>query len=241
MSSANQFHVRYYSWSMHQTLKEAARDFPLLRKVRSRHSFKFIEFVETLSNPERQSLCSGLVKKFHKIGVNQSRVDLTAAEQALVNAYLTLDVIDMAGKKAQLPHASKHEEQLREILDEQPHITIEACVEVKRILTVNLHDSGRHYLVDPDGAVRLSRPLPRGKFSTTIDFGGRLGRIAYWHTAHFNDVVVQNQISICSWMGISSQTVWDLYTPRDAMDVAASILSLIDFFDHESESLVTGL
>ena len=241
----DQFMMRFYQWARVDANREHSQDFPYLGRIKSSSALRFMEYFGALSEQQKPIAMRAMVKRFHQKGATLSGDAIAPDEQTIIEGYLSWKQVRIPGtSKAAWDPCSKAERQLREL---ERAGSLEFKVnrgKLRGILVESLSpiigerdqswmagDTWRHCLRIGDWLVL-----------TCFDTGGRNRQLAYDHTICVREhVYLLERTSILSWLGISSQTEWDLVTNSELQDVADTLIHLCRHFLLALPDLLVGL
>lgn len=215
------FKVIYYRWSLKDFEREIAKDFPLLRLIKSSNAINTVSYLVSLSDRDRQRLSTALVKKSHPDAVRLAGDELAEDEVHLIDAwieylrYSPIAIRDRGKYWAAQSELSKADKDFLGDIIRQKLIPVSGEVVARQ---------GRRQWVHE---IRVRDWV----LSTSIDLGGRYHQITYNQTIGAKpgftptDCLKQH-ISIFSWLGLGGMTFWNQLV-RDDMDSAADALAVL--------------
>lgn len=206
----------YYFWSLEDARRECSEGFPLVSRVRSRMTLRFLYYSQALGSERTETLMRALVLRFHP----------QAAE--------------VAGHRLDPDSTSLIEEMrlaLRSPCPDEPPDPPSTSGPGRRRLSAAIDErlglvpgGARH----PLGASQwfYERSFGGLRLRTFIDVGGRTHQLTYHQRIDAPGLPeVGGWISLFSWLGIAGQTDWDLLGSEDAASAAESIRDFCGHFE----------
>jgi hypothetical protein len=185
-----EFLVRFYRWSKEFSGEERGRGFPLIGQITSPNAAIFLDFARSLGKSELVSFCNALLKRFHPRAVELTGELPTLEELALLNRYSLAR--NSSALKFQIASPGIARAQFRKLLRTKLATILGSPVDG----------------ADKQETWKYQKPLGDWQLESTIDTGGRKV-LGYEHSIRAREhVFLHSQISVLSWMGISSQTDW---------------------------------
>ena len=238
----NQFTIRYYHWAQADFQREIASGFPLLRQIKDKYLLlRVLPTIESLPVEDQYHLASALVKRFHAKAVKLLNTEMTEKEKLLYQWY-----IDSTKRTGQ------EELELNKQIERFHTKRKRFATLIKQTLTpvlgndvTPLGDYEPYYVWQywtPIG--NYTTPLGQLTLCTLFDVGGD------WHQLCYDHSIVQKgyayltqgaRISIFSWLGIASQTMWNLLTDADTAEAAQTLALLCSHFLQAVPALLDGL
>jgi hypothetical protein len=216
----DEFLIRFYRWAKEFSQDEFSRGFPLLSQIRNPSATRLVRFAESLNTGERKLLCSALLKRFHPRATELANDFLSSHEQEMLRRYsVARNAFPLHAARQSLPK-----------------------VRFRNLLLSKLHS----VLGDPvDGSTSQEweywAVVGCWTVSTRIDIGGRRV-LGYEHAIPISQsVFLHRQISVLSWMGISSQTDWVSVSESELEKTLESIEHLCKLFMDTVPMLLNGL
>ena len=207
------FYLNYYHWAQRDFRWQVENNFSLLRALRGRMVQRFMAYITSLNKEQQLELGSAIVKRFHPTAMSLQGEQLTIKEQGLcdvvtriVTTALPDEPDDVPGKINKKTFSGMIKDSLRPV-----------CGDVSEKL--GPHD-WKYETVCGNWVIH-----------TFVDVGGRYRQLAYHHSIGTVDgKQLTSVISILSWLGIASQTVWDLMTVQDMEEAAQSLAKVCSHF-----------
>jgi hypothetical protein len=207
----DQFLLRYYRWALRESKKEFSQGFPLVRQIKGPSAIRFVHFADHLDGLEKERLSSALVKRFHERAVELTNEFSSPVEQSLLDQFLN-----------------------RGNPDAPPEIDIGGFSHARfraRLLKKLVPVLGDPIETVRNGEISIHKTMIRcWTLSTWIDMGSG-PRLRYSHAISAREPVhLQDNISILSWMGISSQTDWSYLKEGEMEQAGESLVQLCSQF-----------
>lgn len=226
--------MRYYRWALGDFRREIQEDFPFLRRIKGRASLRLLAAMEPLRREEQIRFSVALVKRFHPQALEVTGEYSTIEENELIRGYV--DSILVPTRKEQEIDRQIQEGSLRlEVNKKELADLIKA--ELQPILgsPSEVWGPGEWWYVTPiaNWSVRTSVNVA-GKSGYQLDYHHRVGIVA-------PPRYLVQWTSVLSWLGISSQTIWDLLTKSDASEAARTLALLCSHFIQAVPGLLEGL
>ena len=86
VDTANEFAVRYYSWSLAEGMREVEQDFPLLSTIKDPGARAYLDYLRGLDH-NQADVVSALIKNANRNALPLIGKVLTPKEQALVSNF----------------------------------------------------------------------------------------------------------------------------------------------------------
>ncbi len=216
--------VRFYRWSLQDSAREFSERFKKIRRITSEPVRRFIEFAEGLPLPQQRSLSKALVKRFHPRAIQLTKDFLDATEESLVQTFL--DATEPCGRdKNSAAGLIVGQRDLRKAL--------------KGALVSRLGEP------DPTWANpaewRFLHTVHGWTVFTYVDLGGRIHHLTYSHCIRAGKSSLIEHTSILYWMGVMSQTSWEIMSSSQTEEVADSLVDLCTHFLDATHQLLAGL
>jgi hypothetical protein len=221
---------RFYEWALNDFQREIAEDFPFLRRVAWSLPIKVIAIMRSLPLEARQQLGSTLVRTH--------RVRITAEEVA------TTWTADDERMRAWYHEQMRHP--VREVLEANSLERWATYIRDKRELMRAVRDE--LMVAFPGEAPRKSRTELRFHTSVhgfeleTIVDAGHSWQLCYEHRLrHGPSGVDVKDISLLSWLGITSVTLWYYITEVTIPEAAKTVGGLCRHFIAGADHFLAGL
>ncbi len=221
---------RFYEWALNDSQREVAEDFPFLRRVAWSIPIKVIAIMRSLPLETRQQLASMLVKK--------RRVCINAEEVA--TTWTAEDERMLAWYQEQLRHP------VREILEADSLERSATYISDKRELMRAVREE--LMLVFPGEAPRKSKTELRFHTSVhgfdleTFVFAGHTWQLWYLHRLrHEPSGVDVSDISLLTWLGITTVTYWRYITEPTIPEAAKTVGDLCRHFIAGADHFLAGV
>lgn len=202
-------------------------NFPLVRLVRSRAAYRFLEFVDTLSSAERVVAASAFAMRFFVDTRLSPGSTVKSEEEEILLRFKDFDIrrIDPA---VPAEYESRTEWQFWERAGTTPirlpAPKLASLIQSKLLATAGVKPSS----LGP-GIILYSIEASGRRLRTSIDSSVRLADYAHSIFAQDNEPEVRF-VSVLSWMGISGQTDWSLFTEDEVDAVSEELTAHIVWF-----------
>lgn len=244
-----EFQIRYYLWAISEFKEEIEHSFQSFRSFKTGSAWKLQRFMEKLDRADQLLLASGLLKRFHPDAVRALNETCSPEEESLRNrldafrrtkAGLELEIAERRQAGEKLKFVGKRK--LLNITSQAFQSAFGNSIEIDR---------------DEDHDPRLGFRMKCGPWTiyTNFWFGRKEPIISYFHgiatekiftlkgagdpyESHFP---VGMMISLCSWLGISSQTNWEYLQNEDVSVACDALLKLCSRFFEVAPKLLKGL
>ena len=224
----NQFTVAFYRWALEDFRREIREGFPFLRRIKQRYLlFRQLPAIESLPPDDQQQLASALVKRFHA-GAARSVGETISAEEWRVYDWYMSDIARIRPEEFRLDPqmlSKVNRKQFAALLKE----------ELEPVLGDDVEPFGQNVW-------RYWTPIRDLTILTYVDVGGQYHQLMYSQALTTRGTpYTPTGTSILAWLGISSQTMWNLLTDSDTSETAKSLALLCSHFMHAVPSLLDGL
>lgn len=222
MSEAeNNLASQLLAWAVREAEREAATGCYLLRTIQSSTAHKYVRFIATLSDDERNTAVSALVRRMNEPMLLRRAATLEPHETNYVDRYLAFE----AG------------------ISESSDNALAAAIESRgnrRTLRAELEKRfgvafGAPHAVSPGEWFYESR-VADIRIRTHLDIGGRLP-LTYYHVISMQSSDNVGRLSALQWVGASSATHWDILPPGDFAAAAECAFCLSRHFISQMEGL----
>jgi hypothetical protein len=215
--AVDEFAVRYYLWALEESRIESNNDFCLLSRVDSLPAAKFIELMRERNGLERDQFARALIKRFHPRAI------------ALLNDHITLEEKEAA-------------EEFRAALKPVPGDRFwKAFFGPEREPMAKASDLKRSIKAALKPVLGAGNILSGSSWSYRLNASGFIIETSFmigtkWHLSYDHRIFtaqgkdIEDSISICSWLGLSSQTQWHYISANDVRKVAGLLVELSDRF-----------
>jgi hypothetical protein len=217
----------YYAWALAEAQAQMVSGFPLVSLVRGSAAVRFAAYVEGLTRQQQSTLTVAMVKRFHSEATTRAGHYLTDDERVLLDSKDAAVLRPLPIEKdiegdGFLPgkprmHRSRFATQMRK------HLTPDFGAPVLRRGASHWYES----------------KLESWRIKTEV----RLGSPPFYFQSIESEegVAVLEHVSLLSWLGISSQTTWDLARDGDEAEVARSIAFLTRYLVDSAPEFLRGL
>lgn len=213
-----EFFVRFYEWSLADALREMEAGFPLVSRITGGHGRRFISALEEVSPGAREELLRLVVRRFHSVAMEILGTQLTDEDLLILE--------DLQEKRMSWrfpPTKGVRGRLLRTVLEATPPYRSDS-----KMRPSDLGPSVLGFQVDV-GSWTVSTYVDTSKYPT------------YYHSIRASREFLQSQISVQSWMGIASETEWNLAAPGDEESIALTMREAFKRFLVVVPSLLDGL
>lgn len=214
-SPGDQFVVAFYQWAREDFRREITEGFPFLSRIRQRYLLlRQLPAIKSLSPEDQLFLASALVKRFHFAAARAAGDIVSAEEERLYSWYMSaIRKIRPEEFKVDQP-GNINRRQFATLIKE----------ELKPILGDDVEPFGRNVW-------RYWTPVGDLMMLTYVDIGGQHQQLTYSQALTSRATpYAPLGMSILSWLGISSQTMWDLLTDSDCPEAARVLGRLCSHF-----------
>lgn len=245
----NEFQIRYYIWATSEFKKEIDRSFASLSSFKDGAPWKLCQYMQKLNKDDQLALARGLLKRSHSDAAKLLGESISESEETLLvrdrefnlmQSNLEVEIFkkNLAGEVIQF--ASK--QKLRRTMIAKFKIAFESqCV-------------GSKYLVnEPEPQFQMN--CGGWIINTFFSFGRGEGQIEYCHNilsehsiersgqkgVYRTPFVMASYVSLCSWLGITSQTQWEYVLREDVDKVCDAAVLLCRLFFEAAPVLLRGL
>lgn len=245
-----EFRIRYYLWATSEFEKEINESFPNLRLFKGGSTWKLYQFMRELNKSDQLTLAHGLLKGSHRDAVKTLGETISDEEESLLSRSdefrlrpSGLDVEIAARRRAgeKIKFVSKRkllkamEAKFQDAFGSQ-------CIESKRVL-------------EGDPFVRFQMRCCGWIIQTGFWFGRKESLINYnqliaspTRIKHPDNpdisgaaMLMENCISLCSWLGIAGQTEWEYLMDEDVELTCEAVIKLCGHFFEVLPKLLKGL
>jgi hypothetical protein len=216
------FQSRFYGWALDDMRREIAEEFRLIRMVKGRVAIRTIHYFQNLLLSDQLELFEAMLKRFHKPN------SLTSQENAVL--------------------ARKDEALLRSVpieveLEGEPYGE-ERIPRMNRSRFAALANKELSSVLGPEvtrsGVVATYRTtIEPWILSTVVSYGSP--PYYFQHIELPQRKPLMQHVSVLLWLGISSQTTWDVARLGDEKETASSIATLCAHFLAAAPRLLSGL
>lgn len=232
--------IRLYEWAAKDFKREVQEEFPLLKRINeSQLQRQDLPILKSLS-PDRQSLLTtALLKRFHRRAVQQLGEKLSFEETKILKWY---DEVRWSGFSQELKFD-------HETTNGQNHLKLD-----RKRFGVSLKDALHPILGDDFEKwgryeFRYQQIFEKFIVFTYVDFGGDYHQLTYEHRiGPLEQPLLANdprigimRISVLNWLGLSSQTMWNILTNDDTLEAAQTLALLCSHFLEALKGLFDGL
>jgi hypothetical protein len=240
-----EFSLRYYQWAKNDMYTEIKQGFPHLGRFKWGSSACVVRMMSKMSSAEQLTFGLALVKRFHKEAASIARESPTQAETALCQQYrqeaLNMDSHEIAETYRALERKAKP-------LNRNAF---------EAVLKSKLGPLSLMQFKQKRGGLWFCGLMGHWNIDTLVEVKGRYNSVVYEHNIHsignVHNVVSKSgenlklpltlgrQISLDSWLGISSETEWAYLQESDFEEVALHLATLCSHFFAAIPMLLTGL
>jgi len=228
------FAMRYYRWALGDFHREIQEGFPLLRRIKGRSSLRLLAAMEPLQRDEQMRFSTALVKRFHPQAMTITGEGLTAEEDELLQRYV--DSILVPAKEEREIDRQVQAGTLRLSLNKKEFVTL-----INRELQMVL---GSPSQVQGSRELWYATRIGNWNVQTNINVSGRyLYQLDYHHRIGTTDhsCYLAQWATFLSWLGVSSQTTWDLLTQSDVPEAVETLALLCSHFMQAAPRLLEDL
>jgi hypothetical protein len=221
-TAKEEFRRRFYEWALDDMRREIAEDFRLIRMVKGRIAIRTIHHFQSLLFSDQLELFDAMVKRFHKPDslTSQERVVLARRDESLLRSVPI---------EAELEGETYGERQIPR-MNRSRFATL-----AKRELASVLGPE-----VSRSGVVATYRTaIGPWTLSTVVSYGSP--PYYFQHIQLPERKSLMQHVSVLLWLGISSQTTWDVARLGDEVETASSIATLCTHFLAAAPRLLSGL
>lgn len=237
--------IRYYQWAQDDFQREIREGFTFLQRIKDRYiSFRVLPIMKSLNSLEQQTLASALLKHFHPRAVRLLDEGFTSEEQAMFDWYsevrraipseeLQHRELEVAGKIHYKVDRKVFRQQLKESLEP--------------ILGTNVEYWGR-------SEWNYQTKVGKLNLMTFVDIGGDYHQLTYGHCLDYeHDITDAERLiftnppnrafgytSMLAWLGLSSETTWDMLTDADVEETAQTLALFCSHFLKALENILDG-
>ena len=224
LSATDEFQRRFFRWALREWEREAAADFPMLRKVQHPSAFRSVEFFESLPRERWLEVSRALTKRFHPRATKLLGQGLTENERGLIER------CDLHRR-----NPSTHEQE------------ISGTSTVTKRQVAAIVKSALSFLGAPErlgGATEWRHRFEHQGWviHTYLDVGGSFNSASYSHDiAHGDKPPFLRLVSLLSWLGLSGATKWKIVNEADATYAAQTMAELTRHFLSAVPDLTDGI
>ncbi len=229
-----EFAVRYYRWASGDFRREIQEDFPFLRRIKGRASLRLMAAMKSLQREEQMRFSTALVKRFHPQALAITGEYLTAEENELVQRYVDSILVP-----------TKEEQEIDRRIQAGT-----LCLKLNKKELATLINRELQMILGSPSKVRGSREwwylasIGDWNVHTNVNVAGRhLYQLDYHHRIGTVDhsCYLAQWATFLSWLGVSSQTTWDLLTESDTPEAVETLALLCSHFMQAVLDLLDGL
>ena len=229
-----EFAIRYYYWATSEFEREIDEAFPNLGLFNAGSVREVLQFMRKLDRASRLNLARGLLKRFHPDAVAALGEATSSEEKSLVSRldqFRNVQTVVPSGIK----FASKGKLR-RMIMAKFKHAFGDQCFGLELVG------------LDPELIFKLK--CCGWILETRFEFRGKHRQIHYWHDIVSPTVIepyrapvmiLDRFISFNAWLGIMSQTWWELLTNYDAEPACEAAIKFCGRFFEVAPKLLNGL
>jgi hypothetical protein len=226
------FAARYFRWCQQEIAREAAANFPTVRRMPWSGALLFLDFAAEFPVTEARNFMSEGSKRFNARGAELAGAAISEEESAARQKFLAYlhPEVTIEGRAMSSLRVSPRALAIREA-ERQGQTT---TVFKKKILKEELQRALQPILGEPEdrrGGLQYCLPIGRWYLFTSLDMAGRKQlNFGQWISARrkidFCPTRLQPAISPLSWMGIHPETGFDLIEELELRTVAATVSEL---------------
>jgi hypothetical protein len=226
------FAARYFRWCQQEIAREAAGNFPTVRRMPWSGALLFLDFAAEFSVTEARNFMSEGSKRFNARGAELAGAPISEEESAARQKFLAYlhPEVTIEGRAMSSLRVSPRALAIREA-ERQGQTT---TVFKKKILKEELQRALKPILGEPEdsrGGLQYCLPIGQWYLFTSLDMAGRKQlNFGQWISARrkidFCPTRLQPAISPLSWMGIHPETGFDLIQEQELRTVAATVSEL---------------
>lgn len=219
-SARELFALRYYEWAKGWLRQEAQSDFPVLRSLKETQAAAYLKFLSRFDRENQRWNSECLQDRFHLTALQMLGRNVTTECEESVLEYRQFAL-------GCLQRGDQLEPKVRR-------------TELRRILKTELSKLSQLEVESPGGGeLRLIARIGDTLITSSVGTGSQMYDLTYSHSVAFSkrDVIVEH-LSVLSWCGISSQTMWMDISESRAATVASGVRSLVEAFLDASRDLV---
>jgi hypothetical protein len=216
----DEFNARYHTWALGQARLERERGFPHLRSFPTGTAPRFLSFYDQLSAGEKMAVSEALALRWVPDPDRLVGRALTNVDRVLIDRYRAF---------AKSPASGELERQFGIANGSIPRLRRKLLAkEIRRRLGPLFPEIGENW---GGGLWRFARQFQEFHVHTYIDTGGNFHELSYSHcVVHGSPEPLGDHISLFSYLGISSQTMWNYLSERDLGPVADCVEDLVRNF-----------
>lgn len=225
------FQVSYYRWAIEDFRREIDEGVPFLRALTPGWICRFLALMEQLRRDDQFRLARALIKRFHREALTLTGEYLSAEEARMIENYQ--NVMLMPSPEEQKLFELETSGRARFKVNRKKFAAL-----IKEQLVAIVGD-----LLEPvdayDGWYTIS--VAGWTIRTYVDTGGRYHQLCYDHTiSAAPHMHLQEWINLLSWLGLSSQTMWQFLNDGDISRTATALGSLCAHFMQALPKLLEG-
>jgi hypothetical protein len=228
LDSKQRSKLRIYLWAKSLLNEEVNSGFPLLSVVHGTISYKFAEFLESLSPNERQAASIAIVKASNRPLLELLGEKLTDQEAAYRQSFLEHDkFIDRNGLVALAQFGSQREADFYR--GNQDFLLHQNGRQVLKLLRPRAESLFGPANSASARVMSFSFNIGNASLSLVLDSGRRHSAISYFFGITSSDLFANN-LSYLSVFGIAGETCWNLFSESEQERVAEAIFLHLNWF-----------
>jgi len=248
-----EFDTRYYLWAKSEFEQEIETSFPTLQMFTTGPAWQLYQFMQRLDRQQQLTLANSLIKRFHPDAV-KALAEICSAEEELLrrsldrfrqdaasNVELEVDARRRAGERVRFMSKRKllnvTAQRFRDSFGSQ-------CVESDRVLA---RDPSLQFQTTGPGGWIISTHFWFGRGESLIDYSHAIfSELTFEHHGpkgpYTANLVIGSLISVCSWLGICSQTQWEYLTDDEEVGHACdAVIKFCGRFFEVAPKILKGL
>lgn len=239
MNILDEVAIRYYQWAKDDFQREIREDYPLLRQIKHSYlQFRQLPILQSLKSEKQQLLVSALLKRFHRRAVLLLEESILPLEQAMLDWY--------DEKRREIPSIEFPYREL-ELVGEIPYKVNRKKFRA-RLQPILLPILGAKPEKWDGGVWRYEQVFGDLSLYTFIDTGGQYHQLTYEHLigpkgrpelAAYPAVGIRC-ISVLGWLGLSSQTMWNMLTDANVEETTQTLALFCSHFVKALENILDG-
>jgi len=227
------FEIRFYKWSLQEWEYEIDNDFPLLKLVDNEGAQETINVFKYLEKQKQKQLAKALIKRGRNASILLKYDHYFSEDDEKYVQYYVRKSYEESNKMA----ANRTFQE--EVLPKKERKLIKKC-----ILQKLGHIIGEKY-EDWMGAWdewKNKRHIGSWIIETQFDISGTVNQLTYFHNIkNVDDEELYSHISLFGWLGLGSETGWQIYKKEEIEPIVEHLAILCDRFMNVTPKLLKGL
>ena len=221
---------------------EARGNFKIVRSIKSRLAYKFLEFIEPFPVADRLSVMRALVKRFQQQGAADDGEPVSSEDRKIYQQWLDYDYTEIApgihGVDASFVRHANTRIPREKMNCEEPKIDRVALRKTLFGRLTELFEQEPKKLTSH--TLLYSAVFGNHEAFTIIDTGAKFEDVSYSHLIVLNGSDKQEGLSLLRDFGISGQTSWKLWSTDEIPETVATVSSICERFLEAAPGLLNA-